>query len=830
MASDAVPPREHQPAPQPPTTLVRAASDAPKPVSVTHSPRPTSQYITAAEWGNYNPFRAAAAPAGPEVLDVTTPPITPIVPVRGGVKAPQSPPQQSPLSPNSRRRTIAPGQLAHLQAQLRGDLRRSTSVSTEPEHELAATPPLLAAPSAELDWSDDNPFAFLKRPAPPPPAPSSSSSSVAEDQPSSPPIATSSRRLGNDLITSSADPIPPRRRPRSHSSTMKVRFEIMEAPPPLVPPPIPVELADLSDDDKRSLQVLQAYFKGRIERARVKHMVEKQVMGRRFTMEEILLSERRYVHHLDLIVNIFLKPLQKTDVLTPTEINTIFMNIEKLHALARNFLRQLEELFQEDPLVIGHRVGLLFLNTIPSWRAYSFLVNHFEGAQIQLSKCKERRSFREWMHRAESTPALEKLGLMDYLIAAAKRVPQYQLLLKAVKKHTPKASRHYQTIQTAKTMISELAGFLNDRKRAFDNMRKIELIQRSLNGKIPNLMTVGREFVAETIVKEEDAVARLIIDRRMFLFNDSILLATASNNKFDRLIYLNGAEMNAKFTRKMTLRVDDISLAVVFQTEPEKVRWVSLIGHAIETLAFQEQESVLKDFAPSGLSRPKVLHSVILHQGWLLKHRKSSGGWNKRWFVLEQGVLYYFKNPNKLQDITNRGTIDLGAYSIRAPLDWTVNHKRRYGFELVSRNRASFVLAAEDQITRDDWARVIRPFLLSSQSSEREGVLFAASTSSDIARTSSSSRVLLPAYKPPEPADDLIKWSDDAPPRAKPAPLTNSAKFYFNEDFMSRSLASTPDADGDWFTQDSELPPPPTSARTSTLRRSLSSSSISTST
>ena len=839
-------------------SIPRAVSEDPRLLPSSSSSTTVSSKSKSPEWGTYNPFRDVAKPSThgvppikeiPAALETKTsapntapssersasqkpvkiavptqpvtardpPPITPIIPMRGSGPSHIGPPI-NPLSPNShRRRTIAPGQLASLQAQI--NFRRSTSVSVEPEIEHTSTPPLLAAPSAELDWSDDNPFAFLKRPAPPPPVPGPDSSSASTARPARP--------ANKELVTTSADPITPRRRPRSHSSTMKVRYEIMEPPPPLIPPPAPVDLDTLTPDDIHKIQVLQAYFRGRIERARVKHMVEKQVMGRRFTMEEILLSERRYVHHLDLIVNIFLKPLQKTDVLTPNEIATIFMNVEKLHQLARNFLRQLEELFVEDPLVIGHRVGLLFLNTIPSWRNYSYLVNHFENAQIQLQKCKERRSFREWLQKAENNPSLEKLGLMDYLIAAAKRIPQYQLLLKAVKKHTPKSSRHYQTLKTAKTLISELAGYLNDRKRAFDNMRRIELIQRSLNGKIPNLMTVGREFLAEAVVKEEDPVARLVIDRRVFLFNDSILVATASNNKFDRLIYLNGAEMNAKFTRKMVLRIEDITLSLTFQTEPEKIRWVSLVGHAIETLVFQEQESMLKDFAPSGVSRPKVLNSVILYQGWLMKHRRSSGGWNKRWFVLEQGILYYFKNPNKMQDITNRGTIDLGAYSIRAPLDWTSGHKRRHGFELVSRSRAGFVLASEDPRSRDEWVHVIRPFLLSSQSSEREGVLFAASTSSDIARTSSSSRVLLPAYKAETTTDDLIQWSDEPPKTPSSSSLSSSSKFYFNEDFMSRSLASTPEEEADWFTQESELPH---LSRPGPLRRSLSSSSISTST
>jgi len=825
--------------------LPRASSEDPKKSYMSTAAR-ISTAIEDGEWGRYNPFRELAQSSAP-TPSTTIPPITPIASIHTAPKLEHhSTIKVSASSPTSRRRSLAVPH-THLLNNASNQLipmRRCTSISIEQDSEhIAETPPLLAAPSSELDWSDDNPFSFLKAPAPSPPGTPSASSCPSSalsrpapsplHYPNSPLRGTAAGVHGAGEMFSEPDSTPThRRRPRSHSSTLKVRFDVMDPPPPLVPPPMPIEMTSLSPEDSLRLQIIQAYFRGRIERARVKHMIEKQVMGRRFTMEEILLSERRYVHHLDLIVNLFLRPLQKTDILTPAEISAIFMNIEKLYQLARNFLRQLEELFTEDPLVIGHRIGLLFLNMVPEWRQYSYLVNHFEGAQIQLSRCKERKSFRDWLAKAESHPSLEKLGMMDYLIAAAKRIPQYQLLLKAVKKHTPKSSRHYQTIKTAKTMISELAAFLNDKKRSFDNMRRIELIQRSLNGKIPNLMTSGREFLAETVVKEQDMQARMLIDRRIFLFNDSLLIATSSNSKFDRLIYLSGAEMNARTPLKMSLKVDDVSLIVIFQTESEKTRWVSLVGHAIETLHFQEQESALKDFAAPGFSRPKVLNSVVLHQGYLLKHRRSSGGWNKRWFVLEQGVLYYFKNPSKVQDITDRGTIDLGAYSVRYPLDWTSGHKRRFGFELTSRHRPIFILATEDSRSRDEWVNAIKPFLQSTKSSEREGVLYAASTSSDVARTSSTSRVLLPSFKPPtSSSDDLIKWSDDISASSSPSvqSLTSSAKFYFNEDFMPRPPAvSSEDNDCNpdhWFSQATELPSSPT--RVNSLRRSMSSSSVS---
>lgn len=806
----------------------RSLSEIPKSTTQPSIGKSSASTAASQQWGGYNPFRAAAEADAPtsrerdtQLSSATAPVLPPIVPLPGMTRT-QSAQAGGALSPTAaRRRTADPRELAN--AQIRSRRSVSPSVGSQ-EADATATPPLLAAPSSELDWSDDNPFSFLKTPAPQ--APGGTFGDAFSG-----PIDT----LSHSDLPIIPRIVPPqsanheesaRRRPRSHSSTMKSRLQVLAPPPPLVAPDLPPDIALSTPDDHRKLQIIQAYFKGRIERAKVKHMIEKQVMGRRFTMEEILLSERRYVHHLDLIITHFLKPLQKTDVLTQIEISAIFLNVEHLYQLARNFLRQLEDLFKEDALVIGHRVGLLFLNTIPEWRVYSFFVNHFDGATIQVSRCKERKSFREWLAKVETHPALEKLGMMDYMITGCKRIPQYELLLKAVKKNTPKSSRHYQTIKTAKNMVTELAGYLNDKKKQFDNMRKIAVIQRSLHGKIPNLQTPGRELLAEAVIKEEDTLTHQLIDRHIFLFNDSLLSATSSNNKFDRMIYLSGGEINPKSPLKLVLRIEEVSFIAIFQNEQEKAKWVALIAHAIETLAFQEQESVLKEFAPSGYSRPKVVNSVILHQGYLLKHRRSSGGWNKRWFVLEQGILYYFKNPSKLQDITQRGTIDLGHYSIRTPIDWTSGTKRRYGFELTSNTRPIFVLAAENPQDRNDWAEALKPFLMSAKATDREGVLMAASTSVDVARTASSSRVLLPTYRQSAkgPVDDLIHWSDE--PSSHPPP-PSSGSFYFNEDTMSRSVSSIPEEpeENDWFSQTTALPPlSPT--KMNPLRRSISSSSI----
>jgi hypothetical protein len=140
-----------------------------------------------------------------------------------------------------------------------------------------------------------------------------------------------------------------------------------------------------------------------------------------------------------------------------------------------------------------------------------------------------------------------KLGLADWLIKPVKRVPQYELLLKQVKKNLPKNSPHYQSIRTAKVIIKELAEWINERKKNAENSEKLEAIQASLYGCAPPLRKSGRRVVNESVIIEKkytDGQSQPHLQqKKVWLFNDCLLLAN-SNNKFDRLIYLHEANVN----------------------------------------------------------------------------------------------------------------------------------------------------------------------------------------------------------------------------------------------------------------------------------------------
>ncbi|KRT79555.1 Pleckstrin homology domain containing protein [Oryctes borbonicus] len=94
----------------------------------------------------------------------------------------------------------------------------------------------------------------------------------------------------------------------------------------------------------------------------------------------------------------------------------------------------------------------------------------------------------------------------------------------------------------------------------------------------------------------------------------------------------------------------------------------------------------------------------VTMQGWL--HKQGSDGlmlWKKRWFVLSEYCLFYYKGPEEEKLL---GSILLPSYkvSICGPEDKT---NRKYAFKCEHTNMRTYILAADSQELMIQWVRVL---------------------------------------------------------------------------------------------------------------------------
>ena len=87
-------------------------------------------------------------------------------------------------------------------------------------------------------------------------------------------------------------------------------------------------------------------------------------------------------------------------------------------------------------------------------------------------------------------------------------------------------------------------------------------------------------------------------------------------------------------------------------------------------------------------------------QGYLFKQSRGLAGWKRRWFVVKDGELHYFRS---WRDLKRAGVINLALCSVRP-----AEHIRKYCFEIVSRHARHYVLQAESEEEMHDWIAIIQ--------------------------------------------------------------------------------------------------------------------------
>ncbi|GAX78029.1 hypothetical protein CEUSTIGMA_g5471.t1 [Chlamydomonas eustigma] len=90
--------------------------------------------------------------------------------------------------------------------------------------------------------------------------------------------------------------------------------------------------------------------------------------------------------------------------------------------------------------------------------------------------------------------------------------------------------------------------------------------------------------------------------------------------------------------------------------------------------------------------------------GWLNKQGEFIKTWRRRWFILKQGKIFWFKTDAVTQETIPRGMIDINkCLSIKGAED-TIN--KPFAFE-VSTNSESMFFIAETEKEKEDWINAV---------------------------------------------------------------------------------------------------------------------------
>eukprot|EP00056_Hartaetosiga_gracilis_P004588 m.76390 g.76390 ORF g.76390 m.76390 type:complete len:651 (+) comp11879_c0_seq1:936-2888(+) len=248
---------------------------------------------------------------------------------------------------------------------------------------------------------------------------------------------------------------------------------------------------------------------------------------RRMVMAELLETEKNYVNILQKICNTF-KPIMQAHpkLISRADINIIFSNIHELLDAHVPFLEELEGVMQKQH---GRVVGVPFLNHMNHFRCYGHFCTQIPEATEKLNEL-SGKSAAKILDEAKRE-SKQRFALKDLLNVPMQRVLKYPLLIKSILKHTPDSHPDKVKLEKALEGVQQLATHINDRKKDYDNMKRIANSLQRYKGRRPI-----QEF--GTMVKDGDLCFKSATGKEKsklrfaFLFTNGIIVCKQHGSQY----------------------------------------------------------------------------------------------------------------------------------------------------------------------------------------------------------------------------------------------------------------------------------------------------------
>lgn len=187
------------------------------------------------------------------------------------------------------------------------------------------------------------------------------------------------------------------------------------------------------------------------------------------TVEELLLTERKYVQDLELLLD-YQTQLQESGLLSQDTIHYLFPNLNILIDFQRRFLIGIEYHAQLPPE--EQRIGSVFLNFQDGFEVYEgFALNQKKACEIVSQESAKLMALKDVLEPKYALPA--------FLIKPIQRICKYPLLLRQLVKLTSPDASNYQDQKDALEAIMKVTSKVNEQQRRVENISIVrELSER----------------------------------------------------------------------------------------------------------------------------------------------------------------------------------------------------------------------------------------------------------------------------------------------------------------------------------------------------------------
>uniref|UniRef100_A0A672UZQ7 Intersectin-1 n=1 Tax=Strigops habroptila TaxID=2489341 RepID=A0A672UZQ7_STRHB len=196
-------------------------------------------------------------------------------------------------------------------------------------------------------------------------------------------------------------------------------------------------------------------------------------------IHELIVTEENYVNDLQLVTEIFQKPLMESELLTEKEVAMIFVNWKELIMCNIKLLKALRvrKKMSGEKMPVK-MIGDILTAQLPHMQPYiRFCSCQLNGAALIQQKTDEVPEFKDFVKRLAMDPRCKGMPLSSFLLKPMQRVTRYPLIIKNIIENTPENHPDHSHLKHALEKAEELCSQVNEGVREKENSDRLEWIQ-----------------------------------------------------------------------------------------------------------------------------------------------------------------------------------------------------------------------------------------------------------------------------------------------------------------------------------------------------------------
>ncbi|XP_076834688.1 intersectin-2b [Brachyhypopomus gauderio] len=196
-------------------------------------------------------------------------------------------------------------------------------------------------------------------------------------------------------------------------------------------------------------------------------------------IHELIETEERYVEDLQLVLEVFHKPMSESGRLNGDEMDMIFVNWEELISSNKKLLKafRVRKKMGGDKMPV-HMIGDILATELSHMQAYNrFCSCQLNAAALLQQKIDQEPEFKNFLKKIATDYRCKGMPLSSFLLKPMQRITRYPLHIKNILESTPESHVDHAKLREALEKAEELCSQVNEGVREKENSDRLEWIQ-----------------------------------------------------------------------------------------------------------------------------------------------------------------------------------------------------------------------------------------------------------------------------------------------------------------------------------------------------------------